>query len=125
MVVFIFESDHGPDVTYFLAKHRDELARIAALSPIRQASELGKIEAKVQAELAPEKKPGEEEEEEEEPPPAAAKPAEKRTNASKAPPPAKPIGGVSGKGSDEMPDPSNFVAYEAWSRRQAAKNAKR
>ena len=126
MVVFIFESDHGPDVTYYLAKHRDELARIAALSPIRQASELGKIEAKVQAELAPEKKPGEEEqEEEEEPPPAAAKPAEKRTNASKAPPPAKPIGGTSGKGSDDMPDPSNFEAYEAWSRRQAAKNAKR
>ena len=125
MVVFIFESDHGPDVTYYLAKHRDELARIAALSPIRQASELGKIEAKVQAEIAPRRRAGEEEDEEEEPPPAAAKPAEKRTNASKAPPPAKPIGGTSGKGADDMPDPSDFEAYEAWSRRQAAKDAKR
>ena len=124
MVVFIFESERGPDVTYYLGKHRDELARIAALSPIRQASELGKIEAKLQAEAAPEKEPDEEEEEEERPP-AAAKPAEKRTNASKAPPPAKPIGGTSGKGTDDMPDPSNFEAYEAWSRRQAAKNAKR
>ena len=124
MVVFIFESERGPDVTYYLGKHRDELARIAALSPIRQASELGKIEAKIQAEAAPEKKEPGEEEEEEEQPPAAAK-TEKRTNVSKAPPPAKPIGGTSGKGSDEMPDPSNFEAYEAWSRRQAAKNAKR
>ena len=59
MVVFIFESDHGPDVTYYLGKHREELARIAALSPIRQASELGKIEAKIQAEIAaPEKRTG-------------------------------------------------------------------
>jgi hypothetical protein len=123
MVVFIFESDHGPDVTYYLGRHRDELARIAALSPIRQASELGKIEAKIQAEIVVEKKePGEEEDEQEELPPAAARPpAEKRTNVTKAPPPAKPIGGTSGKGTDEMPDPSDFVAYEAWSRRQAAK----
>jgi hypothetical protein len=126
MVVFIFESEHGPDVTYFLAKHRDELARIAALSPIRQASELGKIEARVATETAKTTDDEKGEGEEEESPPASAKTPEKRsTHATKAPPPAKPIGGTSGKGSDEMPDPSDFEAYEAWSRRQAAKGAKR
>ena len=75
MVVFIFESDHGPDVTYYLAKHRDELARIAALSPIRQASELGKIEKQFETDSSG-KNPDDEEEEDETPPPA--KPPEKR-----------------------------------------------
>ena len=123
MVVFIFESEHGPDVTYYLAKHRDELARIAGLSPIRQASELGKIEKQFEAETKPDDE--DDEDEDETPVLAAAKPEKRVTNVSKAPPPAKPIGGTSGKGADDMPDPSNFIAYEAWSKRQAAKGAKR
>jgi hypothetical protein len=121
MVVFIFESERGPDVTYYLATHRDELARIRSLSPLRQAAELGRIEARIETDAA-----GKTDAEEEEPEEPAPKPAEKRRpNGTKAPPPAKPIGGTSGKGSDEMPDPTNFEAYEAWSKRQAAKGITR
>jgi len=129
MVVFIFESERGPDVTYYLAKHREELERIAKLPPLRQAAELGKIETRLEAEAVDNGGNGDEEGEEEPEPeeaPAPRKAPEKRkSNASQAPPPAKPIGGTFGKGSDDMPDPADFVKYEAWSRRQAAKGVKR
>ena len=126
MTVFIFESDVGSDVTYYLVTHRDEMARIAKLSPIRQAGELGKIEDKIlaartdkegdkEADKEDDKGGAKEPEEEEPPKKAAAKAA-----TSKAPPPEKPIAGR-GTAADEMPDPSDFVAYEAWSKRQAAK----
>jgi hypothetical protein len=45
MAEVIRESDLGPQVAYHLGNHRDEAARIASLSPQRQAAELGKIEA--------------------------------------------------------------------------------
>ncbi len=125
ILVFVFESDVGPDVTYHLVTHRDELARIRKLSPVRQAAELGKIEDKILAARPAaaaagegdkgDKKP-DEEEEDETPPKKAAKAAA----TSKAPPPEKPIGGRAAA-EDTMPDPSDFVAYEAWSKRQAAK----
>ena len=142
ILVFVFESDVGPDVTYYLVTHREDLARIRKLTPIRQAAELGKIEDKILAARpkkdededtdkgddkgrdkgAPKKpkEPEDEDDEDETPPKRAAKPA---AAASKAPPPEKPIGGRAGAG-DEMPDPSDFVAYEAWSKRQKAKGKK-
>jgi hypothetical protein len=129
MVVFIFESERGPDVTYYLATHRDELERISKLSPLRQAAALGKIEEQFtpddDAENDEEK--DDEEEAREEPPPKKKpdpepKPATKRV--SSAPPPAKPIGGGGGN-DDRMPDPKDFKAYEAWSKRQAARGVKR
>lgn len=40
----IVESDIGPQVLYHLAQNPDEAERIAALSPVRQVAELGKIE---------------------------------------------------------------------------------
>lgn len=43
----IIESDIGPQVLYELAKDTDELERINALSPIAQAREIGKIEARL------------------------------------------------------------------------------
>lgn len=45
MAEVIRESDLGPQVAYHLGTNRNEAARIASLSPQRQAAELGKIEA--------------------------------------------------------------------------------
>lgn len=136
MVVFIFESDRGPDVTYYLATHRDELERIKKLSPLRQAAALGKIEDQFTADDAEEESEDEEEEGEHaaggdkgKPPPKKKadeepepKPQTKRV--SSAPPPAKPLGGKGGS-DDPMPDPKDFAKYEAWSKRQAARGVKR
>lgn len=141
MVVYIFESERGPDVTYYLATHRDELERIRALSPLKQAAALGRIEDRLEAESDK----GEEGESESEgdregqdaKPAKAAKRAQaaaenddeepqpkRKTSASKAPPPAKPLGGKGGA-DDAMPDPTDFRAYEAWAKRMAAKGVRR
>jgi hypothetical protein len=63
----ILDSDHGPDIQYYLGSHPDEAQRIARLSPHGQVRELGKLEAKLSA------------------------PPTKKT--SQAPPPVKPVGG--------------------------------
>lgn len=62
----ISETDSPVEITYHLAKHPEEAAKLAKMSPLKKAVELGKLEAKITA---------------------AAKP---RTN---APPPPKPVGG--------------------------------
>lgn len=116
IMVAIFESDHGPDITYHLAKHRDELARIAALSPIRQAAEIGKIETRFAKADDSDDDAGGKADEKPEPKP--------KPRVTQAPAPAKPLKGK-GTGDDPMPDPSDFEAYEAWSRRQAAAGKKR
>lgn len=51
----IIESDAGPDISYYLAKHPAEARRIAALSPIGQVREIGKLEAKIAAPPKPKK----------------------------------------------------------------------
>lgn len=45
MTEVIVQSDKGPDVAYHLGSHPETAARIASLSPVQQAVELGKIEA--------------------------------------------------------------------------------
>jgi hypothetical protein len=45
----IMDSDKGAEVAYYLAKNPAEAARIAALSPIGQVREIGKLEDRVQA----------------------------------------------------------------------------
>jgi hypothetical protein len=49
----IQQSEVGPHVAYWLGQHPAEAARIAALNPVRQAAEIGKLEARF--EKAPEK----------------------------------------------------------------------
>lgn len=51
----IKEAEAGPEIAYFLGKHPNEAARIAALSPAAQVREIGKIEARL--ELTPTKAP--------------------------------------------------------------------
>jgi hypothetical protein len=51
MAETIQASDIGPDIAYYLGSNPKEAARIAALkSPILQAKEIGKIEAKMASE---------------------------------------------------------------------------
>lgn len=49
MIEVIMDSDLGPDLAYHLGKNPAEAARIAALNPISQVRELGKIEAAIAA----------------------------------------------------------------------------
>lgn len=45
MHVTIFESERGPELAYHLAQHPEEAKRIASLTPLAAARELGKLEA--------------------------------------------------------------------------------
>lgn len=54
MAEIIAESDIGGELAYYLGKNRNEAARIAALSPLAAAKELGKIESKLAVAPAPE-----------------------------------------------------------------------
>jgi hypothetical protein len=47
MAQTIQASDLGPDIAYYLGSHPKEADRIARLSPILQAKEIGKLEAKL------------------------------------------------------------------------------
>lgn len=85
----IMEVDAG--VAYHLAKHPKEAERIAALSPISQILEIGRLEAKLAAEPEKPKAP------------------------SKAPAPIKPLSGASSPASDV---PSEQDSTEAWIRKR-------
>lgn len=74
MVPAILSSEHGPDLMYYLGQNPKEAARIARLSPIAAARELGKLEAKL------------------------SEPPAKRP--SKAPEPINPVGGRADAGKD-------------------------
>lgn len=49
MAEVIYDSEAGPEIAYHLGKNPAEAARIAALPAIRQAAELGRLEAKISA----------------------------------------------------------------------------
>jgi hypothetical protein len=94
----VVSSEHGPELMYELAKDKAEYERIAKLSPIAAAREIGKIEAKIVARASSEKKP--------EP--------KKLTN---APKPIGPVG--SGKSAvAKAPDEMSFSEYEKYRREQ-------
>lgn len=52
MALAVHESEIGPQIAYHLGKNPAEAARIAALSPLSQAREIGRIESKLTAEGA-------------------------------------------------------------------------
>lgn len=92
MAEAIKTSDVGPDVAYHLAKNPAEAQRIAILTPIAQAREIGRLEARV-AELP--------------------KPVVNRLTAAPDPPPQ--VRGVGGRFAP-APDTDDFKAFEAWAR---------
>lgn len=86
MAEAIQASDIGPDVAYFLGSNPKEAERISKLTPIQQAREIGRIEAKV----------------------ASAPPVQKTTA---APPPIAPVGTrASGSPAYDTTDPRSLKA---------------
>ena len=83
----ILEADNGEEIAYYLGKNPKEATRIAGLPIVSQIREIGKIEAKLQAQ-----------------PPKAVAP-------SKAPPPVVPLKGTANPVSDE---PSESDDYATW-----------
>lgn len=95
MVDAIRESEHGPDIAYWLGKNPDEAKRIAGLSPLAQAKAIGRLEARFDKEDAPE--------------PVKPPPPKTRSEAPK--PPAK----VQSRGSAERnPSDMSMSEYRAW-----------
>lgn len=96
IVEALIESDQAPQLMAYMAAHPDDVARIAGMSPARQAAELGKLEATL-----------------------ANKPPVKP---SKAPDPIKPIG--SGKTPIADLDSADMDAYLALRKKQGARWAR-
>lgn len=91
----ILDSDVGAKLVHHLNANPDEAARIANLSPARQAAEIGKLEAKLST-VTP--------------------------KVSKAPPPIDPIGG--GKATVESLETDDMEAYIALRKKQGARWAR-
>jgi hypothetical protein len=92
----MFESEQGADIAYHLAKNPKEATRIAQLSPLAAAREIGKLEVKLTADRQPE--------------PAKSQTARKT---SKAPEPVTPISG--GKTVvEKRPDQMDYQEYKIW-----------
>lgn len=81
------EADNSTDVLYFLGKNPTEAARIASMSPVGQAVEIGRISTTL------------------------ATPKPKRQTS--APPPVKPLRGASGK-FEKSPEDMSYEEYKRW-----------
>jgi len=92
MKQLVLESEHGPELAYYLGTHEEASKRIAAMSPLAAAKELGKLEVQL-----------------------TQKPAKRTvTNATE---PITPLSGddVAGKSPDDMGQDE----YETWRKKQA------
>lgn len=81
------EADNSADVLYFLGKNPTEAARIASMSPVGQAVEIGRISNTL------------------------ATPKPKRQTS--APPPVKPLRGATGK-FEKSPEDMSYEEYKKW-----------
>jgi len=97
MVEFIAESDHGPDVAYWLGKNPDKADQIAEMSPVKAARELARIEAEL-----------------------AAKP---KATPSKAPEPIAPVGSRGKSSASTLPSDDDDI--ETWMRKERERTARR
>lgn len=101
MAEVVKESDIGPEIFYHLGKNPDEAARIARLSPLAQAREIGKIEAAL-----------------------AANPSVKKT--SSAPEPIKPVGSRAATPKYDTTDPRSVstMSTSEWIKAENERRAK-
>lgn len=86
----VIESEFAPQLMAYMLENRDEVARIVRLSPVRQAAEMGRLEAKVSAPKTP--------------------------KASNAPAPIVPVGG--NKGGTKDPTEMSDAEFAKWRREQ-------
>ena len=94
MAEAIKDSDMGPDVAYYLGKNPDLAEKIARMNPAAQVREIGKIEARLEVNKEPARRP------------------------SKAPAPIEPVTGS--KGSTVDPGQMSQAEYEAMRKKQGA-----
>jgi len=87
MVQLVQESEQGPEIAYHLGKNPSEAERIARLTPLAAAREIGRLESRFAA-TAPKK-------------------------VSTAPPPPKTISGQ-GAQEERTPDQMSYSEYKAW-----------
>jgi hypothetical protein len=97
MADFIQDSEHGPDVAYYLGKNLGKAAEIFQMPPMRAARELVRIEAEI-----------------------AAKP---KANPSKAPDPITPVGTRGKASSSSMPSDDDPI--DVWMQKERERSAKR
>jgi len=103
MAQTIQAADNGPDIAYYLGTNPKEADRIARLTPILQAKEIGRLEAKV-----------------------ASEPATKRT--SSAPAPISPVTARGGhSGSFDTTDPRSVITMTTsqWIEAERARQVKK
>ncbi len=93
VVAAINESEKGPHLAYYLAKHPDESKRIFAMRPAKALLELGKIELNFTAKAAGEPKP------------------EVKPNVTRAPAPMPSITGGAGEIPKDLSKPMDFREY--------------
>lgn len=91
MVLALAEAEDPGSIVYHLGKHKEEAARIAALPPLAQAKEIGKLEVLVAKPEEAEKSP-------------------KAKKATAAPAPIEPVGGSDA--SKQSLDKMSFSEYE-------------
>jgi hypothetical protein len=110
MAQAILQSEHGPDIQYYLGKNPAEAKRISSLHPLQQLVELGTIVAKLTATTSET--------------PAPAAPATKPAPVSAAPKPIKPL---ESKSEPAAKDPSqmSMEEYAAYAKKRDADAAKR
>lgn len=102
MAEAITNSDIGPDILYHLGMNPKEAARISALSPVLQAKEIGRVEAKL----------------------AESPPTKKTSN---APPPITPVTPKGGTPSYDTTDPRSIKAMSTseWIAAERARQVKK
>ena len=100
MLSAINESDDSGDVVYYLANNPEEAAKMSAMSPVKMALFVGKVEAKLN------------------------EPAKKETvipkKTTKAPEPIEPVGGANGQ-PKSLYDTTDYSEYEAMRRAEQSK----
>jgi hypothetical protein len=107
----IANSEQGPEIQYFLGKNPDEAKRILALHPAKQLVELGKIEARLEAEASK--------------PAAEPKPAEKpKPVVSAAPKPIKPLEAASESQTVKEPSEMSMEEYAVYHKEREKKAAR-
>lgn len=97
MAEFIMDSEHGPDVAYFLGKNPAKAQAIAQLSPMRAARELSRIEAEI-----------------------AARP---KASPSKAPDPITPVGARGKSSASALPSDDDDI--DTWMRKERERAKRR
>lgn len=102
-------SEIGGDLAYWWGSHEEEAKALLSLTPVARAREVGKIEARVQAELDE----------------ASKKDDKSSDNTAQAKPKPKPITPVTGQGSGNVEPDEEKIPYREWADKRNSKLKRR